>query len=199
MPLPEQPRLRRLESFPVSQPKGEVVFALRDPEGFSGAIVLPYAAAVLASYMDGTRTLAGIQEAFRQQFGESVALAEIEQLVRELDDRLLLDTDRFRSRWKQEIEAYLNSKTRPAAHAGRAYADDPQALRQQLDALFTSERGPGAWQPRRQPPRRRNCWVRSSRTSTSSAAGRRLPGPTSGWSRSRTPTCSSSSAPRTTR
>ncbi len=144
MPLPEQPRLRRLESFPVSQPQGEVVFALRDPEGFSGSVVLPYAAAVLASYMDGTRTLAGIQEAFSRQIGQPVALAEIEQLVRALDDRLLLDTDRFRRRWKQEIEFYLNSQTRAAAHAGGAYADEPQALRQQLDALFTSERGPGA-------------------------------------------------------
>lgn len=56
--LPQRPRLRRVESFPVSQPGGEVVFALRDPEGFSGTVVLPYAAAVLASLMDGNRTLA---------------------------------------------------------------------------------------------------------------------------------------------
>ena len=74
MSLPEQPRLRRVESFPVSQSEGEVVFALRDPEGFSGSVVLPYAAAVLASFMDGSRSLVEIQQAFHKQFGQTVEL-----------------------------------------------------------------------------------------------------------------------------
>jgi MEMO1 family protein len=136
-----QPRLRRVESFPVSQPGGEVVFALRDPEGFAGSVVLPYPAAVLASLMDGTRTLADLQEAFRRQFGQSVDLAELENLIRELDQRQLLDTEPFRARWKREIELYLNSPVRPPAHG--AYAAEPQALREQLAGLFTAEQGPG--------------------------------------------------------
>jgi AmmeMemoRadiSam system protein B len=144
MTLPDQPRLRRVESFPVSQPQGEVVFALRDPEGFSEPVVVPYAAAVLASLMDGTRTLSEIQEAYRQRFGQSVALADVEGLVRDLDDRLFLDTERFRKRWKAEIEYYLNAKDRPAAHAGRAYPGEPEALRAYLAELFTGAKGPGA-------------------------------------------------------
>jgi MEMO1 family protein len=143
MSLPDQPRLRRVESFPVSQPQGEVVFALRDPEGFAGSVVLPYAAAVLASLMDGTRTILEIQEAFQARFKQSVELADIEQLARDLDERLLLDTPRFRARWKQEIEIYLNSQTRPAAHAGKAYPADPQTLRAELTAIFASDKGPG--------------------------------------------------------
>ncbi len=144
MTIPLQPRLRRVDSFPVTQPGGEVAFVLRDPEGFSGAIVLPYHAAVLASYMDGSRTLAQIQESFARQFGKSVALADVETLVHELDSRDLLDTERFRSRWKLEIERYLNSPVRPASHAGGAYAAEREALRAQLAALFTHEKGPGA-------------------------------------------------------
>jgi AmmeMemoRadiSam system protein B len=144
MSLPQQPRLRRLESFPISRPDGEVVFALRDPDGFSGAVVIPYAAAVLASFMDGTRTLAQIQDAFREQFAQAVPLADVEQLVRDLDQRLLLDTDGFRKHWKVEIERYLNSQTRPAAHANQAYPGDPVELKQRLAALFTGEKGPGA-------------------------------------------------------
>ncbi|REK17512.1 MAG: AmmeMemoRadiSam system protein B [Planctomycetota bacterium] len=144
MTIPDQPRLRRVESFPVNRPEGEVVFAFRDPEGFSDPIVIPYAAAVLASLMDGSRTLAGIQVDYQQRFGQSVALAEIEGLVRDLDDRLYLDTDRFRARWKSEIEFYLNSRSRPAAHAGQAYAGDAEELKEQLAALFTGEKGPGA-------------------------------------------------------
>ncbi len=144
MSIPQQPRLRRVESFPISQAGGEVVFALRDPEGFSGAVVLPYAAAVLASFMDGTRTLAEIQSEFERQFRQPANSADVEQLVIELDNRYFLDTARFRARWKIEIEHYLNNPIRPAAHAGGAYSSEPEALRKQLAALFTCETGPGA-------------------------------------------------------
>jgi AmmeMemoRadiSam system protein B len=151
MATTDQPRLRKIESFPISQPTGEVVFALRDPEGLGGSVVIPYAAAVLASLMDGTRTLAEIQQDFGRQFGEPVALADLQQLIRDLDDRLLLDNDRFRARWKAEIEHFLNSPTRPAAHAGEAYPAEPEALRAHVAALFADPRGPGEPQ-RGEPP-----------------------------------------------
>jgi AmmeMemoRadiSam system protein B len=141
--LPSQPRLRRVESFPVSQPGGKVVFALRDPEGFAGSVVLPYHAAVLASLMDGRRTLSDMREDFQRQFGQSVSLADVEKLVRDLDDRYFLDTERFRVRWKAEIEAYLNRAVRPAAHAGSAYPAEPETLRRQIAAIFAGEKGPG--------------------------------------------------------
>ena len=115
-----QPRLRPVESFPVSQPGGEVTFALRDPEGFAGSILLPHAAATLASWMDGTRTCADLQEAFRRKFSQTLDLQVIEQLVRDLDERWFLDNDRFRSRWKAEIERYLEQPlaTRGACRRG---------------------------------------------------------------------------------
>ena len=143
MALPEQPRLRRVESFPVSGSGGEVVFALRDPEGFSEPIVLPYPAAVLASLMDGSRTPCELQNVFREKTGHEVSIDELARLVHQLDERWYMDTDRFRARWKRDIELYLNSKTRLPAHAGRAYAADPQALRAQLAGLFTASGGPG--------------------------------------------------------
>jgi AmmeMemoRadiSam system protein B len=143
MPLPDQPRLRRVETFPISRPDGQVIFALRDPEGFSPSVVIPYAAAVLASFMDGTRTLGDIQDAFSRQFGQGVALADLEQLVRDLDERMYLDTERFRTHWKTEIELYLNSPSRPAAHAAGAYPSEPAELRRLLSALFRGEKGPG--------------------------------------------------------
>ncbi len=116
---------------------------LRDPEGFSGSVVIPYAAASLASLMDGDRTLAEIQDEFQRKFSQSVALEDLEDLVRQLDERHFLDNDRFRARWKREVELYLTNPVRPAAHAGGAYAGEPQALRQQLDSLFLPPAGPG--------------------------------------------------------
>jgi AmmeMemoRadiSam system protein B len=141
---PLRPRLRRVESFPVNQPGGEVVFALRDPEGFSGSVVLPYHAAVLAALMDGTRTLAEIQADFQEQFHQPVDLADVERVISELDRRFFLDNDRFRARWKAEVETYLNRPVRPAAHAGGAYEADPQALTAQIASFFTAPNGPGA-------------------------------------------------------
>jgi AmmeMemoRadiSam system protein B len=141
--LPERPRLRRVESFPIRQSGGEVMFALRDPEGFSGSVALPHQAAVLAALMDGSRTMAEMQTDFARQFGQAVDLADVEQVVRELDQRYFLDTDRFRARWRAEVEGFLNSRVRLPAHAGSAYAADPQELRRQIDALFTDKNGPG--------------------------------------------------------
>src|SRR5262245_11896389 len=131
-----QPRLRRLETFPVNQ-GGETVFALRDPDGFSGSIVLPHGAAILASLMDGTRTVDEIHAQAQRHLGSAAGRGGVEHLVSQLDEHNLLDTPRFRERWKAEIERYLNNPVRPAAHAGGAYAADPLELREQLAALFT--------------------------------------------------------------
>jgi len=149
MALLEQPRLRPLESFPVEQPDGETLFALRDPDNFAGSIVLPYAAAVVCSLMDGTRSLSEIQGDFAQKFGQPLALGDLERLIAQLDERYFLDSDRFRARWKAEITHYLNSPVRAAAHAGGAYAEDPGQLKDELAAMFTTG-GPGlpAEQPR---------------------------------------------------
>jgi MEMO1 family protein len=137
------PRLRAVETFPVNGSAGETLFALRDPEGFAGSIVIPHAAAILAALMDGERTLTDIQQEFQQRCGQPLALEDLEGLVQQLDERYFLDNERFRQRWKREVEAYLNNPVRPAAHAGGAYAGEPEALLKQLDALFLPPDGPG--------------------------------------------------------
>src|SRR4029077_3001550 len=76
--------------------------------------------------------------------GQPVSVEEMEGLITELDHRLFLDTERFRARWKGEIESYLNNPVRPAAHAGSAYAGEAAELREQLQGLFTCPQGPGA-------------------------------------------------------
>src|SRR5436305_12091076 len=109
MSTAERPRLRPLESFPVKQEDGEVVIALRDPEGFAGAIVISHPAALLASLMDGSRTIEELQTDFRARFGQNASLEDIEGLVRSFDERRLLDTDGFRAAWKRQTEQYLKS------------------------------------------------------------------------------------------
>lgn len=120
------------------------MFALRDPEGFTETAVLPYGGALLATLMDGRRSLVQLQETFRQQSGHNVSLLELEQLIGNLGRGMLLDDERFASHRDAQLAAYLASPVRPAAHAGGAYAAQPNALRTQLAALFTHEAGPGA-------------------------------------------------------
>lgn len=167
MPEDFRPRLRPVESFPVSQPDGEVQFALRDPEGFAGSVLLPYPAAVVAAMLDGERTLADVQRDYQARFGQPLALADLEHLLAQLDDRWLLDNARFRARWKVELEQYLNSTLRPAAHANTAYSGDPERLRQTLDGFFLHADGPGRLPPGRgsdapaEPPEEALCAVLS--------------------------------------
>ncbi len=138
------PRLRSVESFPARQPDGQMWIALRDPQGFAGCVMLPREAALVASLLDGTRDVAAVQAEYQRQFGQSVARGDINSLVEQLDVRLFLDNQRFRDRWKAEVEGYLNNPVRPAAHAGGAYAASGAELTAQLDRLFTMPNGPGA-------------------------------------------------------
>ncbi len=143
MTVPNLPRLRSLEIFPVGEAE-EGTFALRDPEGFSHTTVLPLGAAILASLMDGSRSLAKLQTDFAAQAGHQPALADIEVLIGQLDEAYFLESERFELYRRTQVDAYLGQAVRPAAHAGGAYEGEPDALRKQLAALFTCEEGPGA-------------------------------------------------------
>ncbi len=143
MTIPLRPRLRPLEIVPVGSKEG-LLFTLRDPEGFGRMVVMPYGAVVLAALMDGQHTLAEIQTAFQRQTGVAAPLADVERIVRRLDEAYLLAGQRFDRYRRQEVEAYLNNPLRSASHAGGAYAEEPEALREQLAAFFTCGGGPGS-------------------------------------------------------
>jgi len=143
MTIPLRPRLRPLEIVQVG-PTDELLFTLRDPEGFGETVVMPYGAVLLATLMDGQRTLAEIQSAFQSRTGAAAPLSDLETIVRRLDDAWLLAGDRFDRYRREQIENYLGCPVRPASHAGGAYAAEPDALRRQLADCFTCEGGPGA-------------------------------------------------------
>ena len=142
MPIPLRPELRAIDLMPVG-PKEEHLYLCRDPEGFGEPMVLPYGAVVLASMMDGQHTLAEIQTTFQARTEVPVALADLEQIVRQLDDAYLLAGERFEEHRNRQVESYQASPTRPATHAGAAYALEPDALREQIAGFFAAENGPG--------------------------------------------------------
>jgi MEMO1 family protein len=137
------PRLRAVEAFPV-QHEGQRCIALRDPAGFTDRIaVLPGPLLDLVSLFDGEHPVAAIHEILRRRHGEAPSVDQIGALIEQLDDAGFLDSERFRARRRATDDAFRQSPTRPAAHAGGAYAGAPEALREQIAGFFRHPDGPG--------------------------------------------------------
>ncbi len=140
----DNPRLRAVEAFPVEH-EGQRCIALRDPAGFTDQIaVLPAALLDLVSLFDGEHPLETIQEIVRRRHGEAPTLEQIKTVVERLDDAGFLQSERFEARRRAAEDAFRQSPTRPAAHAGGAYAGQPDALRAQIAGFFSDPDGPGA-------------------------------------------------------
>ncbi len=123
--------------LPVQTPAGQRV-VLRDPLRLSQSeIAVPMDIAFLIAQFDGAHTVREAQVSYVRRFGSLITTDRINELVRQLDDALLLDTDRFR-KFVAEIEAEFRSRpTRAPAHAGRSYDEGAGAF-------------VGMWEPRLQ-------------------------------------------------
>jgi AmmeMemoRadiSam system protein B len=151
-----RPRLRPLEAFPVEQ-DGERLIALRDPSSFTEQIVLlPIPALDVVSLFDGEHSMAEIHRVVSVRHGEQApGIEDIAAFAARLDDAGFLDSPRFAARRRRIEESWLAGSSRPAAHAGGAYAADPDALRSQIDGFFVHPEGPGLPTLRAAPPRLR--------------------------------------------
>jgi hypothetical protein len=137
------PRLRAVESFPVEH-EGRSCVALRDPGGYTDAIVLLHGALLeIVSLFDGEHTVADIQAAVMRRHGQLVERRQIEEIAEALDQQGFLDSPAFADRRAVIDGGFLASPTRPAAHAGGAYAANPDELRGMLDGFFAPPDGPG--------------------------------------------------------
>jgi MEMO1 family protein len=137
------PRLRAVESFPVEH-EGRSCIALRDPGGYTDAIVLLHGPLLeIVSLFDGEHTVADIQAAVMRRHGQLVERRQIEEIAEALDEQGFLDSPSFADRRAVIDGSFLASPTRPAAHAGGAYAGEATELRGMLDGFFAPPDGPG--------------------------------------------------------
>ena len=137
------PRLRPVEAFPVEH-EGQRVVALRDPSGYTASVVLlPGPLLEIVSLFDGEHTMADAQAVVMRRHGELVTAAEIESVIARLDEHGFLDTPRFAARQAAVEAEFRSAATRPATHAGVAYAGDPDELRHAMDGFFAAPAGPG--------------------------------------------------------
>lgn len=143
MPVDGYPKLRALEITPV-EVDGRTLFLLQDRLGIGTPLLLSQQAALIATLLDGSRTLAGVRAALLLRFGFAPSEAELAEFVARLDEACLLAGGRFAERLAAEQQAFSALPVRPAAHAGGAYPGDPEELRAFLDGLYRHPQGPGA-------------------------------------------------------
>ncbi len=139
----DAPRLRPVEAFPVDH-EGQRFLALRDPAGYTASVVmLPTALVAIVSLFDGEHPIAEIQAAILRHHGELIPRDRIVELARALDEQGFLEGERFDALRAATDRGFLEAPSRPASHAGGAYAADPDELRSAMDGFFAPPAGPG--------------------------------------------------------
>ena len=133
-----QPKVRPLISEWVTA-NGDMCLALRDPdELLAGTALIPAGLAPVLELCDGEHTLAAMQAALSVRYGMSLPTATLESLISQLDEALILESERVQAARHAAREAYRNAPFRPPALAGTSYPVDPDALTSMLDGFVAA-------------------------------------------------------------
>ena len=141
--LGEHPKLRPVEVFPI-QDRGRRGVVLRDPADPSlSPLILSDGAVQILMLLDGHRTIGELGTALLLR-GASIPESQLRSFLVRLDQGGYLEGPRATHRFNQRRHAFLSLATRPAVHAGGAYAGGPGDLRRQLDRGYLDADGPGS-------------------------------------------------------
>lgn len=131
----KKPKIRPIEALPAVI-EGKQVIMVRDPAEIAEPAVIPRQILFLMSLMDGTREYLEIQEAYCRRFGDLLMSADLDRVVKDLDDHFFLEGERFQKRLEELKQLYRQEPVRQPACAGSTYPDDPDGLRAYLKNLF---------------------------------------------------------------
>lgn len=137
------PKLRNVNLFPV-QMTGQSLICVQDPQNISEkALFLPPPLYFIISLFDGRHSVLDIQAEYMRRFGEFLFTEKIEEIIRQLDETLFLEGERFEAALRQKEEDFKKASFREAAFAGKSYENEPEKLKAQLSGYFTGPEGPG--------------------------------------------------------
>ncbi len=123
---------------------GQSLICLQDPLQISDkTLFLHPSLSFILSLFDGHHSILDIQAEYMRRFGEFLFTEKIEEIIRQLDETLFLEGERFENALKQKEEAFKEAPVREAAFAGKSYERDPLRLKAQLSSFFTNSEGPG--------------------------------------------------------
>jgi AmmeMemoRadiSam system protein B len=110
---------------------------LRDPLSLSDKVViLPQALGPLLALMDGSRDQAALHASLLVRVGLRVPPEIIQRVVDQLDEALLLESERFAQAYAEILHAYRTASFRLPHLAGPSYPADATALHQFLDGYL---------------------------------------------------------------
>ena len=143
MTSPEYPKIRSIDAFPV-EISGRQMICLRDPLSYSDqTLLLAESTFFIISFLDGQHSLLDIQAEYMRRYGDLLFREKIAEIVKQLDDHLLLESERF-LQYKREIEKrFADSPVREPMLAGKSYESESAKLRAQLTSYFMAPEGPG--------------------------------------------------------
>jgi len=137
------PKLRNVIIFPI-QRSGQSLLCIQDPQNISDkALFLPPPLYFIVSLFDGRHSILDIQTEYMRRFGEFLFTEKIEEIIRQLDDTLFLEGEKFQEALRQKEEGFKKASFREAAFSGKSYEREPGKLKDQLLGYFTGPEGPG--------------------------------------------------------
>jgi AmmeMemoRadiSam system protein B len=139
----DYPRIRSVDAFPA-EVSGQKVICLRDPLGLSGKVLFfPYPTFFIISLFDGAHSLVDIQAEFMRRFGELLYREKIQELIVQLDEHFLLDSERFRDAEQKVIQGFKLSPLRPLTLPDDSYEGGKEKLKEAIESYFLDPEGPG--------------------------------------------------------
>jgi len=121
---------------------GQTFICLQDPQNISDkTFFLPLPLYFILSLFDGKHSLIDIQAEYMRKFGEFLYTEKLQEIIKQLDENLFLEGERFQEALKKKEEILKNSPLREAAFAGKSYESEPNRLKLQLQGYFNSEDG----------------------------------------------------------
>jgi AmmeMemoRadiSam system protein B len=148
VPLP--PFRHTLKIMPFKH-EGKDIFRVQDQAEslFEHQILLPPIAFVVATFLDGQREAEDIRKAIVEQFPEAELTVEIiREIVRDLDQHLLLESDRAEERRREIRESWAQLPVR----APKFVPGTREEVQAEVDGYYAAEAGAGKpGQPRELP------------------------------------------------
>src|SRR5262245_19976556 len=107
----ERPRLRPLEGYPITR-NGQPYLVLRDPSQLAAVATLPPAAVAVVQLFDGELTRDQICSEHQKRYRRPLERAQLDPLIQQLDEAMLLDSERFRAHSAELFAAFARAEVR---------------------------------------------------------------------------------------
>lgn len=132
------PRMRRDLKIQAFESAGETYLLATDPwSDDERTVTLSELSYLVLQLMDGHRTIRDLQRRLKYCTGGlCLSLPQIQGLVKHFTDLVLLEDEQYWEICGPVREAYIVSRSRPAAHAGFSYPEDREELEEYIERVL---------------------------------------------------------------